>query len=60
MGCIEALKQPRPETPTGLPIVLVAAVALTNADSEVLLAKRPEGKAMAGLWEFPGGKVQEG
>lgn len=60
MGCIEALKQPRPEAPTGLPIVLVAAVALTNADGEVLLAKRPEGKAMAGLWEFPGGKVQEG
>ena len=40
------------------PIVLVAAVALLDADGRVLLAKRPEGKSMAGLWEFPGGKLQ--
>ena len=40
--------------------VLVAAVALIDADGRVLLAKRPEGKAMAGLWEFPGGKVEPG
>ena len=40
------------------PLVLVAAVALVDADGRVLLARRPEGKAMAGLWEFPGGKVQ--
>jgi 8-oxo-dGTP diphosphatase len=50
--------------PTGaerkLPLVLVAAVALIDADGHVLLARRPEGKAMAGLWEFPGGKVHEG
>ena len=39
------------------PIVLVAAVALLDRDDRVLLARRPEGKAMAGLWEFPGGKV---
>jgi 8-oxo-dGTP diphosphatase len=39
-------------------IVLVAACALIDADHRVLLAKRPEGKAMAGLWEFPGGKVE--
>ena len=39
------------------PLVLVAAVALVDADGRVLLARRPEGKAMAGLWEFPGGKV---
>ncbi len=39
-------------------MVLVAAVALIDADGRVLLAKRPEGKAMAGLWEFPGGKVR--
>src|SRR5216683_8048402 len=41
-----------------LPIVLVAAVALIDADGRVLLAERPEGKHLAGLWEFPGGKVQ--
>jgi 8-oxo-dGTP diphosphatase len=38
--------------------VLVAAVALVDRDGRVLIAKRPEGKAMAGLWEFPGGKVE--
>lgn len=42
------------------PLVLVAAVALVDADGRVLLAQRPEGKAMAGLWEFPGGKVHDG
>jgi 8-oxo-dGTP diphosphatase len=41
-------------------LVLVAAVALVDADGRVLLAQRPDGKAMAGLWEFPGGKVEEG
>lgn len=40
--------------------VLVAAVALVDADGRVLLAQRPPGKSMAGLWEFPGGKIQEG
>ena len=43
-----------------LPLVLVVAVALVDADGRVLLAQRPEGKIMAGLWEFPGGKVHEG
>jgi len=42
------------------PVVLVVAVALVDADGRVLLAQRPEGKAMAGLWEFPGGKVDAG
>ncbi len=42
------------------PIVLVAACALVDADGRVLLAQRPEGKSMAGLWEFPGGKVEDG
>src|SRR5690349_12715112 len=39
-------------------ILLVAAVALVDPDGRVLIAKRPEGKALAGLWEFPGGKVE--
>ncbi len=41
-------------------LVLVAAVALIDTDGRVLLAQRPEGKSMAGLWEFPGGKVEVG
>ena len=41
-------------------IVLVAACALVDVDGRVLLAQRPEGKSMAGLWEFPGGKVETG
>lgn len=45
---------------SGKPVVLVAAVALVDADGRVLLAQRPEGKPMAGLWEFPGGKVDPG
>jgi 8-oxo-dGTP diphosphatase len=42
------------------PILLVAAVALIDPDGRVLLAERPEGKHLAGFWEFPGGKVQPG
>jgi 8-oxo-dGTP diphosphatase len=41
-------------------LVLVAACALVDADGRVLIAQRPEGKAMAGLWEFPGGKLELG
>jgi 8-oxo-dGTP diphosphatase len=41
-------------------VVLVAAVALIDVDGRVLLAERPPGKHLAGLWEFPGGKVQTG
>lgn len=40
--------------------LLVSAVALIDADGRVLLAQRPEGKSLAGLWEFPGGKVEQG
>lgn len=43
-----------------LPIVLVSACALVDIEGRVLLAQRPEGKSMAGLWEFPGGKVEPG
>lgn len=42
------------------PVVLVVAVALVDIDGRVLIARRPEGKKMAGLWEFPGGKVDPG
>jgi 8-oxo-dGTP diphosphatase len=55
-GCDPAA--PAPGSP--LPIVLVSAAALIDADGRVLIAKRPAGKAMAGLWEFPGGKVKAG
>ena len=47
-------------TDASLPTVLVVAVALIDVDGRVLIAKRPEGKKLAGLWEFPGGKVEPG
>ena len=55
-ACLEAAARPG----GALPVVLVAAVALIDVDGRVLLARRPEGKPMAGLWEFPGGKVNDG
>jgi 8-oxo-dGTP diphosphatase len=48
-GCVVSLKT-----------VHVSAVALIDVDGRVLIAQRPEGKSMAGLWEFPGGKIEEG
>ena len=43
-----------------LKLTLVVAVALIDADNRVLIAQRPEGKQLAGLWEFPGGKIEPG
>ena len=49
-----------PSTDGAKPLLLVAAAALVDVDGRVLLARRPEGKKMAGLWEFPGGKLNPG
>lgn len=57
-SCDEALDHPPAPAPT-VPLLLVAAVALVDAQGQVLLAQRPPGKALAGLWEFPGGKVEK-
>ncbi|MEM7640933.1 MAG: (deoxy)nucleoside triphosphate pyrophosphohydrolase [Pseudomonadota bacterium] len=51
--------EPR-SAPPSVKVVLVSAVALIDPDNRVLLAQRPAGKSMAGLWEFPGGKVEPG
>ena len=45
---------------TRRPLLLVAAAALVDRDNRVLITQRPAGKSMAGLWEFPGGKVSDG
>ncbi|MDB5371260.1 MAG: 7,8-dihydro-8-oxoguanine-triphosphatase [Roseomonas sp.] len=49
-----------PAAPDAKPVLLVVACALVDSDGRVLLARRPEGKPMAGLWEFPGGKIDPG
>ena len=56
----EALRPLDPIRKDLMRIVLVAAAALVDVDNRVLIARRPHGKAMAGLWEFPGGKVEPG
>ena len=60
MNCLEALEKPRAKEASGLPLLLVVAAALIDKDGRVLVSQRPEGKDMAGLWEFPGGKIHEG
>ncbi|MFQ3666468.1 MAG: (deoxy)nucleoside triphosphate pyrophosphohydrolase [Sphingomonadaceae bacterium] len=49
---------PGAAAPAGLPLLTVACAVLVDADGRVLVADRPPGKDMAGLWEFPGGKVE--
>jgi 8-oxo-dGTP diphosphatase len=49
-----------PAIPTKMNLLLVVAVALVDADGRVLIAQRPPGKALEGLWEFPGGKIHDG
>jgi 8-oxo-dGTP diphosphatase len=56
----ESMTDKRGESLSQLKIVLVAACALVDVDGRVLMARRPEGKPLAGLWEFPGGKVEAG
>ena len=56
MSCIDVTVPP---LRAGRPMVLVAAAVLIDNENRVLLAQRPPGKKMAGLWEFPGGKVQD-
>ena len=51
---------PKDTTGNKKPILLVVACALVDVDNRVLIARRPEGKSMAGLWEFPGGKMETG
>lgn len=55
-GCLQIETRSRP----GLPMLLVASVALVDADNRVLVQSRPEGKSWAGWWEFPGGKIHAG
>ncbi len=59
-GCWQAEERAAPAPGEAKPILLVAAAALVDIDGRVLIARRPEGRSMAGLWEFPGGKVAEG
>jgi 8-oxo-dGTP diphosphatase len=59
LNCAEALKLPPPPCPNKK-IIMVAAAALMNHHGKILVAQRPVGKSLAGLWEFPGGKIEAG
>ena len=59
-SCADALARPRDKALPGKPLLLVAAAALVDKDGRILIAQRPAGKSMAGLWEFPGGKINDG
>lgn len=59
LSCAEALAAPPPDMPTKKIVHVVAAV-LIDRKKRILVAQRPEGKSMAGLWEFPGGKIEAG
>jgi len=59
LSCAEALLVPPPDRPQQKMVYVVAA-ALIDRKKRVLVAQRPEGKSMAGLWEFPGGKIEAG
>jgi 8-oxo-dGTP diphosphatase len=54
------VSQQQPPPMTDIKLTLVVACALVDTDKRVLIAQRPEGKALAGLWEFPGGKLERG
>ena len=56
----ERTPDPAPTPAPGKPIVIVSAVGLIDTDGRVLITRRPEGKTLAGLWEFPGGKLEPG
>jgi 8-oxo-dGTP diphosphatase len=56
-SCLEAKDR---KIDINIPVLLVVAVALIDVDGRILLSERPEGKQMSGLWEFPGGKIEEG
>jgi 8-oxo-dGTP diphosphatase len=57
---VTAGADPHDAPPTPVKVILVAACALVDADGRVLIAQRPQGRSMAGLWEFPGGKIEPG
>jgi 8-oxo-dGTP diphosphatase len=59
-GDVSALPDPPRPQSGGVPLLLVAACVLIDGSGRVLIARRPEGRAMAGLWEFPGGKLEPG
>ena len=58
-NCFEALQSPPPPMPQDTTILVVAAALLIDPDGRILVGKRPAGKHMAGMWEFPGGKLQD-